>query len=288
MDITLLGTGSPAPVPSHVGTGIHLATDEESFLVDCGPGTVYRMVEAGINPAAIDHLLFTHHHVDHNGDFFYFLITRCTRSTDPITIAGPQPETDRLLESLHAVYEADIAYRERVYQQPTGLTEIEPTTVTDGTTIETATVHIEAAAVRHSIETYGYRITDHTTDDTVVISGDTASFDGLIELADGADILIQDSCVSPTADPSVIGSEEYVWDSYLGELPDELVRGLTDVHCTPRECGEIAAAADVDTLVLTHHLPYRDQDACKAAAASVFDGTVIIASDGLRLSSGSH
>lgn len=59
---------------------------------------------------------------------------------------------------------------------------------------------------------------------------------------------------------------------------------ISAVHCSPAEAGEIAQAAGVQTLVLTHLMPYRDLDAMQRKAESTFDGEVIVAEDRLALS----
>ena len=56
---------------------------------------------------------------------------------------------------------------------------------------------------------------------------------------------------------------------------------LLDDAGDPVEASEIAAAAGVDHLVLTHLLPYRDTAAIHDRASTVFEGEVTVAEDGL-------
>lgn len=55
-------------------------------------------------------------------------------------------------------------------------------------------------------------------------------------------------------------------------------------HCSAENAGEIADDAGVETLVLTHIMPYRDLDTMRGDAEAVFDGEVLVAEDGLTLS----
>jgi len=55
---------------------------------------------------------------------------------------------------------------------------------------------------------------------------------------------------------------------------------LGAVHASAREAGEVAADAGVDTLALTHVLPYRDEAAMVEAAAEAFSGEVVVGTDG--------
>lgn len=284
MEVTLLGTGSPVPLASRAGTSIHVSAGAESLLIDCGPGTVHRLVENGIHPGAVDRLLFTHHHVDHNADFNYFVITNWARGEGLLEIHGPEPKTSDLLESLCDVYDEDLRYRERVNDFSTSIADIPCHGVSDGTAFTTERLRIEACAVEHSIETYAYRLTDAETGGAVVFSGDTRKIDRLGEFAEGADVLIQDCCIAPVSDAPPTAEESLVWESYTEPLPREKWERLREVHCTPTEAGELAAAGSVDRLVMTHLLPYRDETAIRERASAVFDGDVHVAHDGLSLS----
>ncbi|WP_436343643.1 MBL fold metallo-hydrolase [Natronorubrum sp. FCH18a] len=282
---TLLGTGSPVPLPDRAGTSILVSVGGEKLLFDCGPGTVTRLLENGINPGSIDRLFFTHHHIDHNADFYNFVVANWARgdSQGALRIHGPSPWTDSLLESLYDIYEEDIEYREDVGYPTSGIWDIETSPINHGSVVETDRWRVEARAVDHSIETYGYRITDEETGHEIAFSGDTRKCDSVISLAEGADVLVQDCCIAPvTADPPS-NSETFVWDTYTEAMPDEKREGLHQTHCDPTEAGEIAAAAGVETVVLTHLLPYRDEEVMQDAASSAFDGTVIVAEDGLEI-----
>ncbi|HUT90524.1 MAG TPA: MBL fold metallo-hydrolase [Thermoguttaceae bacterium] len=63
-------------------------------MVDCGPGTTYKMGRMGLRPGRVGHLFFTHHHFDHNCDFPCFALTRwdLSKGTEPpLKVYGPPP-----------------------------------------------------------------------------------------------------------------------------------------------------------------------------------------------------
>jgi ribonuclease BN (tRNA processing enzyme) len=119
-----------------------------------------------------------------------------------------------------------------------------------------------------------------------VISGDTRKYDPLAEFASGADGLVQDCCVGPVDEATPDPEQGLVWEERIKALPKEARTKLRKTHCTPEDVGEIAATADVDTVIPTHLLPYRDIDAIREQIKAVFDVDVIVGRDGLTLSAG--
>ncbi len=87
----------------------------------------------------------------------------------------------------------------------------------------------------------------------VVITGDTRPTEPVIELAQGASVLVHDS---------TFGSSE-------------LDRALETGHSTAREAAEVAVAAGVTTLVLTHISSRHSWRELRDEARAVFPGTLI-------------
>lgn len=276
MDVTLLGTGSPVPTLEHAGTSLAVEVGDETHLVDCGPGATHRMIEHEVHPGDVVRLFLTHNHIDHTADFFHFVVASWSLGRDALAIYGP-PGTDRLLPALREVYAEDIAYRTRFYDEA-GIEDVDWTETAEGEVETGDGWRVAALPVDHSIETHAYRF--ESADATFVFTADTTPMDGLAEFAAGADLLLADACVArETATPPERG---LVWDRLTDRMGDEQAAGLRRTHCTPAEAGALAAAADVETLALTHHLPYRDMDAMVEEARSEFDGRVVAAADGMR------
>ena len=115
-----------------------------------------------------------------------------------------------------------------------------------------------------------YRITEHATGHSVVYATDTEAFRGgnqtLIRFAEGADILVHDS--------------QYTEEQYLGTAP--VVQGFG--HSDAKSAVEVAAAAGVKQLVLTHFDPSNDDAAvakmergARAHAAKLAKGLRVVA-----------
>ena len=279
MEITLLGTGSPLPTLRRAGTAIAIEAGEETVLVDCGPGTTHRCVEHGIHPQEVETLFFTHHHMDHNADFFHFLIASWSLGRESLTVYGP-PGTDRLLDAVADVYAEDIAYRQRFYDGA-GIENVEWVETDDDLAVEEEGWRASALSVDHSIETYAYRF--DTGDGAFVFSGDTTPISTLSGFASDADVLVQDACVAREVTPPT-DRTGLIWEHSTKPLSDAHAERLSETHCTPAEAGQIAADAGVGTLVLTHLLPYRDTEAMVEEATTAFDGEIVVAEDGMTLS----
>ncbi|NIC00957.1 MBL fold metallo-hydrolase [Halobacterium sp. R2-5] len=255
-----------------------LNVDGERLLVDCGPRTVYRLLEHEVNPGAVEHLLFTHQHMDHNASFFHFAIAGWSvGGRDELTVYGPE-NTSRLLEALEHVYEEDIEYRQQVGYSGEGIDDIEFVCATPSFEVTIGDVRVSACPVEHSIETYAYRFDDTQTGASVVISADTKQVQRLADFATGADILIHEACIAPV--DNSVSEEDVMWSEFAEPMNEGKRDRLAAVHASASEAGEIASSAGVETLVLNHLLPYRDIGTVRRQAESTFDGRVVVAEDG--------
>lgn len=282
MEFTVLGSGGPIPHPSRAGSGVALSIGGETLLVDCGPGIVERLVETGIHPGGIEHLFFTHHHMDHNASFFNFAVSSWILGRRSLTLFG-SGGTERLVEALELVYEEDFEYRASFGRSLSGLTDIECRRVSEEFAFEADGWRATALPVEHAIETYAYRFEELDTGASVVFSGDTRKLSALADFAAGADVLVHECPFGPPRD---LSPDEPIWPKYADPSPDDgLHENLGEVHSTATEAADIAADAGVGTLVLDHLSPYVDPAAVRAEAEATFDGTVIPAEDGMTVSS---
>jgi len=128
---------------------------------------------------------------------------------------------------------------------------------------------------------FAYRF--DTADRSVVISGDTSSpfakapddkrSDELIRLAAGADVLVHEALYLPAV------------DRIVASVPNAstLKQHLIDSHTSAEDCGRVAQAAGVKTLVLSHFVPADDPAVTDQmwidAARAHFRGTVVIGKD---------
>lgn len=77
--VMTLGTGTPrhSTVRSRPATLVSL--DDIDILVDMGTGTENRLYEEGVDLSQIEHMLITHHHIDHDAEIPMLLVTATVR-----------------------------------------------------------------------------------------------------------------------------------------------------------------------------------------------------------------
>ena len=63
--VTLLGTGSPAPVMRRFGPGVLVQAGGRTLLIDSGRGVTQRLFQLGVPLGKVDALFLTHLHSDH-------------------------------------------------------------------------------------------------------------------------------------------------------------------------------------------------------------------------------
>ena len=156
----------------------------------------------------------------------------------PLQAYGP-PGLDAMTTALLEAYREDIRVRvEGPEQLRRDLLAVETHEIEPGLIYEDAVMRVEAFAVPHGTwdHAFGFKLT--TADRTIVISGDTGPFEGLAEIAAGADVLIH---------------EAYGADGLRWRQPEtQLYHGT--FHTSAVKVGEIAAEAGVGMVILHHQL----------------------------------
>lgn len=211
MDVTLLGTANPCPQLERAGTAIAVEAgagqpddsedddsntvdgdgDGETFLLDCGPMAVRRLVEFGFDPEEIETVFFTHHHMDHNVSFFYFAINSWWFGRRTLTVYGPEGTRD-LVESLRTGFRRHIDSWVHERRPPEGIVDVQTPESPFDLRVDVGNVQVTALPVEHSLPTYAYRLDDRATGGTFVFSGDTRALDSMAEFAVDADVLVHD------------------------------------------------------------------------------------------------
>lgn len=285
MKLTLLGTGTPIPDPNRGGTSLAVESDDETVLIDCGPGTTRALTANGIDLVDVETVFFTHEHPDHNAGFLDFAATGWILGRRSLTLYGPAG-TERYPDALARMYEHYFAYlRERDgVAELRGLTDVDCRRVEAGFDVETDGWRVRALPVVHSIRTCAYRFTERSSGASLVYTGDTKPIPELPDFVAGADVLVHEATLDGGAgvpdDP-----EGVVWEQYA-DPPAAIRARMGEMHSTAEDAGELAAEAGVGTLVLTHLTPYQDAATLRSAAEAVFGGRVVVAEDGTELAVG--
>ncbi len=91
--ITLLGTGTCELELERRASSVLIELDDTPILFDCGHGTLQRLLELGLHPNNLQHVILSHFHPDHVSDLIPLLHSgawsrRYPRTTD-LHIYGP-------------------------------------------------------------------------------------------------------------------------------------------------------------------------------------------------------
>lgn len=251
MLLTVLGCSGSAPGPNAPTSGYLLEADGFLLGIELGTGTLAEL-SAIRDPFALDALLFSHLHPDHCADFGDLTVIRRYHpapSRDPrasrLPVYAPSEAPSRFV----AAYSPDEENR----------AQEDLSDVYDFHALAPRTVHIgpfEVTAIgsEHPCESYSFRIT--TDGRSLVYTGDTGPFDGLAELASGADALLAEASWTDSPD-----------------RPPAL-------HMSGRDTGQLAKQAGVGQLLVTHVPPWMDREEILAEARAEFPGATVLVRQG--------
>ena len=244
--VVLLGTGTPGSEPDRFGPATAVVAGGNAYLIDAGPGVVRRATAAALvsglvalQPQNLRVAFFTHLHSDHTIGYPDLILSPWVLGRPvPLQAYGP-PGLDAMTSALLEAYREDIRIRvEGPEQLQRDLVVVETHEIEPGLIYEDAVIRVEAFAVPHGTWEHAFGFKLITADRTIVISGDTGPFDGLVEIATGADLLIHEAYGAEGLD--------------LRQPETQLYHGT--FHTSAIKVGEIAAAAGVGMVVLHHQL----------------------------------
>jgi ribonuclease Z len=297
LSLTFHGTGAACPSIERNVSAIALQREGDTLLFDCGEGTQRQMMRYGAS-FSFREIFFTHFHADHVLGVTGLLRTMGLMDrTEPVTLYGPKG-AERILGGI-------VSMGIERNKFPVDIVEVRP-----GDTLSRKDYDLCTFETIHRADTIGWALVEHerlgrfdpakardmgipegplwgmihkgqsvTLEDgrvvhpaelvgptrpgrTVVYSGDTRPCDGVRAVSHGADLLVHEATFSS----------------------EEGARAVETGHSTAREAAEIARAAGVRQLVLTHISPRYSREAPEllAEAQAVFPDTTI-ARDGMTI-----
>ncbi len=271
--LVLLGTmAGPIVDAQRAMAGAAVVVDGHVYLFDCGYGVVARLAAAGLRLADIRAIFFTHHHSDHNADYPSLIHLAWIQGLKhKVHVLGPPP-TRRIHDAALAFNTEDIDIRVRATGRTRPNDDFDLTEITaPGLVYRDEAVRITAALVDHPPFTHAFGFRIEGGERTIVLSGDTAPCDALVDLATGADVLVHEAMHEPAID-AMLAKRPYV--------PPGLRTFLAQGHTSAEDCGRIAARAGVGALVLTHLLPADvPEDVWIAEASRHYAGPVAVGRD---------
>ncbi|HET9707156.1 MAG TPA: ribonuclease Z [Gemmatimonadales bacterium] len=301
LSLTFLGTSAARPTVERNVSALALQREGETLLFDCGEGTQRQMMRYGVS-FALSEIFFTHFHADHFLGMIGLVRTLGLQGrAEPLRLYGPRG-------AKHVLNNALLLGVEKV---PFGveIQEVKPGAVIG----EHKGFSVSAFATDHGAGSIGYALVEAerygrfdpakaraleipegplwgklqrgeaveladgrklTADSVVgprrpgrkvVITGDTAPCASVVDAAAGADLLVHEAT--------------------FGE--EEKDRAKETFHSTARDAAQVAKAAQVRKLVLTHlsaRYSISAEDLVKEAK-EVF-GEVVAAKDGMTVEVG--
>lgn len=251
MRLIVLGCSGSGPGPDSPASGYLVEAGDAWVVLDLGNGTLGAL-QRHLDPWELDAVAFSHLHPDHCSDFASLVVHRRYHprppfdpATRPLPVHAPAEAPDRFA----AAYAPSAVERAE-----TDLSDVFTFhALTDGAESDVGTAMLTARRVDHLCEAYALRV--DAGGRSLVYSGDTGPCTALVELAQGADVLL---C-------------EATWPHVMPQWGDEPPTG---VHLSGRQAGEHAAAAGVGRLLITHVPAWFSGEELLAEAKAAFDGPV--------------
>ncbi len=248
MYLTVVGCAGSFPGPDSPASCYLLEVEGFRLVLDLGNGALGPLQGyAGL--FGVDAICLSHLHADHCVDMGAYWVARQYAPGGPrssIPVYGPRGTAERVAgfggEDTAAV------------QARFDFHDLAPET------FEVGPFRITADHMNHPVETFGFRIEHDGW--RLAYSADTGESDALVQLAEGADVLLCEA-------------------SFL-DGPD--VR--PNLHLTARQAAEHAARAGVGELVLTHLVPWNDRHRTVAEATGPYQGPMSLAAPGVMLGPG--
>lgn len=247
MKLTILGSGTAAPLLDRNCAGYLLEADNKKLLLDSGAGTIRRLLELKYDLFEIDDILYTHLHNDHINDLGAIIWSnnyggKRKRALNLYGPAGFKQYYSILINKLLKPHKLN--FKANVKELRNSIIKIN--------NIEIKTQQIKHSSTTKSI---AYRISHKNK--VLVYAGDSEYCNESVEIAKNIDALLIEC-----------------------SLPDNK---KAEGHLTPSLAGKIAKKANVKALILTHFYPAVLKTNIKKQCQKEFGGGIIIAEDKMRI-----
>jgi ribonuclease Z len=286
LSVLFLGTAGSMPTVQRAPASLLIRRGGDRLLIDCGEGTQRQLLRS-VGLPDIEHVFLTHFHADHFLGLPGMLKTFALRGrSTPLTIHGPRG-LDTLMSDLRRIY------GKLTYDVP--LVELAPNEA-----VELDGYRVGAYAVEHRTEALGYALVEEERPGRfdparaaelgvepgpqfgllqrgqaveaggrtvhpgevmgesrpgrkVVVTGDTEPCESTVAIAHQAELLVHDATFAD----------------------EEIDRARQTGHSTARQAAEVARAAEVSMLALTHLSSRYFAPVIEKEASAVFEPTVV-------------
>lgn len=232
MKLTIIGSGTMMPTKKRNPSAFLLEAAGRRILLDCGLGTIRRLVDMGINPQSLDALGVTHFHIDHVGDAFNLVQARfvddiyAAREHKQLILVGPESLKKRFL-----------AWRDLFWLEPT---EKYPLVFHEGqVSLTLGDMRLETFPVTHVpwFSSVGYKITSNGK--ILLYPGDIGSHHNPVDLiskiANADLLLIEAAAIAPVPNHLTI-------EQVIKFVEQAYVRKTLIIHIRPDRDSELERA----------------------------------------------
>jgi ribonuclease Z len=262
LHVILCGTASPLPDPGRAQACTVVVAGDKAYVIDTGSRSWGQLARMQFPAARIAGIFLTHYHSDHIGDLGEFRMqTMVAGRNAMLPVYGPHG-LKPVVDGFNLAYGEDAAYR-LAHHGPAVINlaasplvakefgaSFKGELTAEEVVFQEDDLKVTAFEVDHDPirPAVGYRF--DWKGRSVVISGDTAWSQNLIDNAKGADVLVAESLA---ANMIVMASQQQAGQGnqriakVLGDIPD--------YHVTPVETAKMANEAGTKLLVYTHHVP---------------------------------
>ncbi|MEI6621555.1 MAG: MBL fold metallo-hydrolase [Actinomycetes bacterium] len=245
MKLTIVGFSGSFAGPASPASCYLIEHAGTRVLFDIGNGSLGALAQY-VDIYSIDAVVLSHLHADHCADLAGFYVARKYGDGGPkpsIPVFGPAGTAARMA----ALYGTDSG---------SPMDEIFDFTEFGPDPFRVGSVTLTAHPVVHCVP--GFALRAQADGRSIIYSGDTSYCPELVEASKGADLALFEA-------------------SYLSRRAN-----ASGIHMTGAECARAATEAGVDRLILTHLVPWNDQDEVFAEADAAFVGDVRLAGTGLE------
>ena len=288
LDLVFLGTSGSMPTAQRAPTATLLRRGGERLLFDCAEGTQRQLLRSNVGLVELREVFLTHYHADHYLGLPGMLKTFALRGRElPLTIYGP-PGLDDLFRALRRIF-GKLTYEYT-------LVELEP-----GDVLDRDEYVLSTFPVAHGVSALGYSLVEPPRPGRFDV--DTANALGVppgpergllqrgesVTLADGhvvtpgdvlgpgrpgrKVVLAGDGAPAGSVLEAARHADLLVHEATFCE--DERERAVETRHSTARAAAELALAAEVRLLALTHLSNRYSGGEVAREAREVFSETVV-------------
>lgn len=244
--LTILGSSACAPTSLGPAAGYLLEHPDGGLLIDCGPGVVGQLTSMGLLDR-VTAVLVSHSHADHSADLTALAYRKSFPNVEPALPLFAPPDFPDKLQGLNEVY--GIPTLPTMKEPLTGqfaLRVVEP-----GEHVDIDGLAVETILADHPVPTLSIRIPRYG----LVYTADTGYTTALEQLSSGAHLLLAEATYRAADEVDVSN------------------HGHLDGHTV----AELAAAAQVKHLLITHLAEPAHMDDVAAEAATRFSGRITMA-----------